>query len=69
MGHEVSQEFKDFIAEYAGKKIKVHYDEDEDWYWVGVKEKYHGMVSEMPIASGMRKEVAETLLRLIEAVR
>ncbi|VTU01033.1 unnamed protein product [Gemmataceae bacterium] len=51
------------LAVSGPERLMVHTeDEDDDLFWVGTKELYHGMRSEVRLASAMHKDVADLLL-------
>lgn len=56
------------LAERFGvMQVKAHYDRDEESYWVGIKEDYCGMPSQLAIARGMTKGVAGVVLKAVRA--
>ncbi len=57
------------LATKGPERLMVHSDDDEDedgeLFWVGSKERFHGMQSEVRLASGMRRDVADLLLAVL----
>ncbi|WP_439624134.1 hypothetical protein [Gemmata sp.] len=59
---------KEMLQSFATRgpeRLAIYKDDDEDdetSYWVGSRQLYHGMRSEVRLAAGMRKDVAELVL-------